>query len=168
MNSTTLTVVCSFLLRSCSFSGHNNYYVFLSTLFIFSTVLIVPRPSIPIRTGIIVETSIKGIAISEFAKTNIKLVIGIKIKFDKSASVQVHPTAGLQFPVPGRGRQEHHLADTAGELLEGQRPIVGGRRQPEAVLDEGLLAAAVASVLTVQLGNGHVRLVSTTRKSSGK
>ena len=33
------------------------------------------------------------------------------------------------------------------------------RRQPEAVLDEHVLAAAVALVLAVQLGHGHVALV---------
>ena len=40
-----------------------------------------------------------------------------------------------------------------------QRAVVGRRRQPEAVLDELLLAAAVALVLAVELRDGHVALV---------
>ena len=51
--------------------------MFLSTLLIFSTVRIVPKPNIPIRTGIIVDTSIKGITISDPTKAIIKLENGI-------------------------------------------------------------------------------------------
>ena len=65
----------------------------------------------------------------------------------------------LQLVGAGRGRQEHDLADLLGELLEAQRPVVGRRRQPEPVLDELLLAAAVALVLAVELGHGLVALV---------
>ena len=68
--------------------------------------------------------------------------------------------AGLgQLVRARRGRQEDHLADALDELLEAQRPVVGRRRQPEAVLDELLLAAAVALVLAVELGHRLVRLV---------
>ncbi len=45
------------------------------------------------------------------------------------------------------------------ELVEAQRTVVHRRRQPEAVLDEDLLARAVAGELAVQLGHGHVALV---------
>ena len=45
------------------------------------------------------------------------------------------------------------------ELVEPQRPVVEGRGQAEAVLDEHDLAAAVALVHAVQLGDGDVRLV---------
>ena len=41
-----------------------------------------------------------------------------------------------QLVGPGRGRQEHDLADAVHELLEPQRPVVGRRRQPEPVLDQ--------------------------------
>ena len=55
------------------------------------------------------------------------------------------------------------------DLLEAQRPVVGRRRQPEAVLDELLLAAAVALVLAVELRARSTWLSSmTTRKSLGK
>ncbi len=40
-----------------------------------------------------------------------------------------------------------------------KRTVVGRRRQPEAVIDQRLLAAAVALVLAVQLGHGDVALV---------
>jgi hypothetical protein len=40
-----------------------------------------------------------------------------------------------------------------------KRTVVGRRGQPEAVLDERLLAGAVALVLAVELGHGHVALV---------
>ena len=43
-----------------------------------------------------------------------------------------------------RGRQEDALVDPLVELVEAQRPVVRRRRQAEAVLDEGLLAGAVA------------------------
>ena len=45
------------------------------------------------------------------------------------------------------------------ELLEAQRAVVPGRGQAEAVLDQHVLAGAVAGVLPVQLGDGHVALV---------
>ena len=47
----------------------------------------------------------------------------------------------------------------ARELLEAQRPVVERGRQPEPVLDEGLLAGPVALVLAVQLRHGDVALV---------
>ena len=59
----------------------------------------------------------------------------------------------------GGGRDEHPLADPLPELVEAQRPVVHRRRQPEAVLDQGHLAAVVALVLALELGHGHVRLV---------
>ena len=44
-----------------------------------------------------------------------------------------------------------HLVDPLDELLEPQRPVVHRRRQPEAVLDQRLLARTVALELAVQL-----------------
>ena len=80
-----------------------------------------------------------------------------------------HLGRDLELVGRGRGRQEHHLVDPLDELLEPQRPVVGGRRQAEPVLDELLLAAAVALVLAVELRarpRGSRRCTS--RKSSGK
>ncbi len=57
---------------------------------------------------------------------------------------------------PTRRRTWPHPLD---ELLEAQRPVVHGRGQAEAVLDQRLLAGAVPGVLAVQLGHGHVALV---------
>ena len=69
----------------------------------------------------------------------------------------------------GRGRHEHDLVHPLGELLEPQRPVVHRRRQPEAVLDQRVLARAVALELAVQLRDGDVRLVDArTSQSSGK
>jgi hypothetical protein len=67
------------------------------------------------------------------------------------------------------GRQEHDLADALHDLLEAQRPVVGGRRQPEPELDQVLLAAAVAP-RTGRAAGGRTGATSsrTTRKSSGK
>ncbi len=45
------------------------------------------------------------------------------------------------------------------ELLEAKRPVVEGRRQPEAVVDERLLAGAVALVHPAELRDRLVRLV---------
>ena len=45
------------------------------------------------------------------------------------------------------------------ELVEPQGPVVERGREPEAVLDERLLAGPVTLVLSVQLRDGHVRLV---------
>ena len=79
-----------------------------------------------------------------------------------------HPLRHRQFVRPRRGRQEHHLAHPLHDLVEPERPVVGCRRQAEAVLDEGALAAAVARVLPVQLRNGDVRLVDHREEVVGK
>ena len=51
----------------------------------------------------------------------------------------------------GRRRHEDELVHLLDELLEAQRPVVHRRRQPEAVLDQRLLARLVALELAVQL-----------------
>ena len=51
------------------------------------------------------------------------------------------------------------LVDPRPELLVGQRPIVERRGKPEAVVDQDLLAGAVAVVHPAHLRQGHVRLV---------
>ena len=68
-------------------------------------------------------------------------------------------TRHLELVRARRRRQEQHLRHPLDELVEAQRTVVGRRRQPEAVLDEHLLAAPVALVLAVQLRHRHVALV---------
>ena len=67
-----------------------------------------------------------------------------------------------------RGRHEHALVDPLEHLLELQRAVVAGRRQAEAVLDEHVLAAAVALVLAVQLRHGLVALVDDEQEVVGE
>ena len=62
--------------------------------------------------------------------------------------------------VIGRCRRDvHPLAELLLPLVEPQRPVVQGARQPEAVLDERALAAEVAREHPAHLGDGHVRLI---------
>ena len=65
----------------------------------------------------------------------------------------------LAFAHARRRRHEDHLVHPLGELLEPQRPVVHRGRQPEAVVDERVLAGTVALELPVQLRDGDVRLV---------
>ena len=60
---------------------------------------------------------------------------------------------------PRRRRDEHHLPHLAEELVEAQRAVVERRRKPEAVVDERLLARAVALVHPADLRDRLVRLV---------
>ena len=59
----------------------------------------------------------------------------------------------------GRGGDEHDLRGVREVLVEGLRPVVERAGQPEAVLDEGLLAGTVALEHAADLGHGLVRLV---------
>ena len=59
----------------------------------------------------------------------------------------------------GRRRDEDGLVDLAEELVEAKRAIVERGREPEAVLDERLLARAVALVHAADLRHGLMRLV---------
>ena len=59
----------------------------------------------------------------------------------------------------GCGGDVNDLAGAAFELLEAQRAVVHGGRKAEAVVDEILLAGAVAVPHAVQLGDGDVGLV---------
>jgi hypothetical protein len=80
-----------------------------------------------------------------------------------------HRVAGQLHLVGGRrGRHVHRLAGDARELLEGQRPVVEGRGQPEAVLDERLLAGAVAVVHSPHLRDRHVALVDDDQRVLGQ
>jgi hypothetical protein len=69
------------------------------------------------------------------------------------------PLGVLALEGPGGGRQEDHLVGPVQPLVEAQRPVVHRRGQPEAVLDQHLLAGAVALVLAADLGDGDVGLV---------
>ena len=70
-----------------------------------------------------------------------------------------HPLALHQLPVGGRGAHVDRRALQLLELGEGQRAVVLGGREAEAVLDEVLLAGPVAAVHGVHLRQGHVALV---------
>ena len=67
-----------------------------------------------------------------------------------------------------RGRQEHRLVDPLEHLVERERPVVARRRQAEAVLDEHVLAAAVALELAVQLRHRDVALVDDEQEVVGE
>ena len=58
-----------------------------------------------------------------------------------------------------RGRDEDALAHLRLEFLEGERPVVERRGQPESVLHQRLLAGAVATVHAPQLTDGDVALI---------
>ena len=70
-----------------------------------------------------------------------------------------HPRRVLQLERARRRRDQHGLRHPVHELVEAQRPVVERRRQPEAVPDELLLAAAIALVHAADLRHGVVRLV---------
>ena len=74
----------------------------------------------------------------------------------------------LELVLARRRRDVDDLVDARGELLEGQRAVVEGRRQPEAVLDERDLAAAVAGVHRVELRQRHMRLIHDDQEVFGK
>ncbi len=65
----------------------------------------------------------------------------------------------LELEGARRRRHEDALGHPLDELVEAQRPVVLGRGQAEAVLDQHVLAGAVAGVLPVQLRDGDVALV---------
>ncbi len=70
-----------------------------------------------------------------------------------------HALALLQFVFGRRRRDIDGLIDQPLELAELQWPIVQGRRQPEAIFDQRLLAAAVSAIHRADLRNALVRLV---------
>ena len=67
-----------------------------------------------------------------------------------------------RVPVLVGSRRRGHEDGLGGEpleLVEPQRPVVERRREPEPVLDQGLLARAVAAVHAPELRDGHVAFV---------
>jgi len=64
-----------------------------------------------------------------------------------------------QLVVGGRGADVNGLRRQGFELVEGERTVVAGGRQAEAVLDEVLLAGAVAAIHGPDLRDGDVALV---------
>ena len=69
------------------------------------------------------------------------------------------PLAALELVRPGCRAHVDGLVDGRLELLEGQRPVVEGGRQPEPEVDEDLLARPVVLVHPDDLRDRHVRLV---------
>ena len=72
----------------------------------------------------------------------------------------LHDLVGMfELIGPRRGADEDRLRDHLEELLEPERTVVCRRRQTKSMLDEDLLAGAVASELPVELRDGDVALV---------
>ncbi len=72
----------------------------------------------------------------------------------------LHDLTGVRLLVgPRGGRDEDTLGRDALELVEAQRPVVERTREPETVLDQRLLARAIAAVHAAELGDGDVALV---------
>ena len=74
----------------------------------------------------------------------------------------------LQLVSTRRRRDVDGLADKPAELVERQRPVVEGRRQPEAVFHQRFLARAVAVVHAADLRHGHVALVDDHQRVLGQ
>ena len=72
------------------------------------------------------------------------------------------------FEVARRRRDEHHLRGHREELLERLRAVVERAGQAEAVVDERLLARAVALVHAADLRHGLVRLVDEAHEVAGE
>jgi hypothetical protein len=79
--------------------------------------------------------------------------------------VVAHPA---QLVGTGRRRQVDGLAGALEELLPLQRAVVHRAGQPEAVVDQGALAAAVALVHRADLRHRHVRLVQDQQEVLGE
>ena len=73
-----------------------------------------------------------------------------------------------EFVGAGRGGDVDGLVDAVLELLEFERAVVHGGGQAEAVVDEILLAAAVAVPHAVDLGDGGVALVDEEEEVAGE
>ena len=52
-----------------------------------------------------------------------------------------------------RGRYKDHLAQLGLKLVKPQRPIVKGRRESKAKVDQGLLAGSITAVHARELAN---------------
>ena len=76
--------------------------------------------------------------------------------------------ADLPLIGPGGCRDEDHLPDVGFEFGEGQRPVVQGRRQPEAEFHQGLFPGAVPAYMALIWGMVWWLSSMTNRKSSGK
>jgi len=68
----------------------------------------------------------------------------------------------------GRGRNIDHLANALFKLVEAQRPVVQGRGQAEAVINQGLLTRAIAVKHAADLRHPDVRLVDDQQVIVGK
>ncbi len=72
------------------------------------------------------------------------------------------------LPLARSSRDEEDLWSALHELLKAKGAVVQCGRQPEAVLHQHRLAAAVPLVHAVQLRHGHVRLVDEDQEVLGK
>ena len=74
----------------------------------------------------------------------------------------------FQLVWPWRGRDVDRLVDMLLELFEAQRPVVQRRGQPEAIVDQRLLARAVAVEHAADLRQRDMRLVHEQHEVIGK
>ena len=72
----------------------------------------------------------------------------------------------VYFERSGRSRSVNRLADSGFEFFESQRPVIGCRRQAEAVVYKRLFARSVAREHSSQLRDGHVGFVYHGQKSA--
>ena len=81
----------------------------------------------------------------------------------------IDDSGGLgQFVGAGSGGDVDQLVGAVLEFFEGERAIVERGGHAESVLDERLLARAVAVIHAVQLRDGLVRLVDEHQEVAGK
>ena len=104
-----------------------------------------PPPGVPWRSGVYEPR--------ELVIANARPLIG-RLSLDREGfELRREPTRVADF------FDEEQLRRPLEELVEAERPVVERRGQPEAVLDECLLARAVALVHAADLRHGLVRLV---------
>ena len=76
--------------------------------------------------------------------------------------------AFLKFVVCRGGRNEHRAAHLALELIKAQRPVIQCTREPEAVINQCLLAGTVTAVHPAKLPDHHMALVKEHQTVRGK
>jgi hypothetical protein len=72
------------------------------------------------------------------------------------------------FELGRRGTGENNLVDPLFELPEVERAVVEGTRQAETIVDQRLLAAAIAAPHPADLRNRHVAFVDDQQVITGE
>ena len=68
------------------------------------------------------------------------------------------------FKLGGSGRHIDHLVDFRVKLVEVERPVVKGRRQPESVVDQRLFPSPIPKIHPPYLGDCHMGFVDEHQK----